>query len=199
MPKYPTPDDIMRDLLAISSPVETRQAPASPDTLPPTPEAPQKPARERRRFETPTRQVHREWGKRERERERRDLAEQWWQALRRWQIKPGAEITAYYGNPKPSGMRVLGIAMGSAAANSYTTNVELVVLPNGLHEAALVGRMCAANPHLTELYRGAGLATLIHSNGRGWASQRARECGQAVLALAAVLGGDTQHLVFVAD
>lgn len=189
--KSPTTNDIMTALLTGQS-TEAQRTPLKAETPPPTPEAPQPPARERRRYETPTRQVHREWGKREQQRERRDLAEQWWQALRRWQIKPGEEITAYYGNPKPSGMRVLGIAMGSAAANSYTTNVELVVLPNGLHEAALVGRMCAASPHLAELYRGAGLATLLHSNGRGWANQRARECGQAVLELA-----DT--LAFVAD
>lgn len=198
MPKPPTTDQIMTALLT-GKPVERQQEPVRATTPPPTPEATQKPARERRRYETPTRQVHREWGKREQERERRDLAEQWWQALRRWQIKPGAEITAYYGNPKPSGMRLVGIAMGSSAGNSYQTQVEMVVLPNGLHEAALVGRMCAASPHLAELYRGAGLATLLHSNGRGWASQRARECGAAVLELADSLGGDTQHLVFVAD
>lgn len=175
MPKPPTTDQIMTALL-------TGQ-----------------PARERRRFETPTRQVHREWGKREQQREARALAEEWWQALRRWELKPGEEITAYYGNPKPSGMRLVGIAMGSAVGNSYTTNVEMVALPCGLREASKVGQLCAANPHLAELYRGAGLATLLHSNGRGWASQRARECGQAVLALASALGGDTQHLVFVAD
>lgn len=126
---------------------------------------------------------------RETERERRDLAEQWWQALRKWEVQPGETITAYYGNPKPSGMRLVGIAIGGGVSSSYQTEIELVSLPCGLREAALVGQLCAANPHLAELYRGAGLATLIHSNGRGWASQRARECGEAVLQLADSLGG----------
>ena len=167
MPKPPSTNDIMTNLLT---------------------EAGHKPAKKRRRFEAPTRQVHREWGKREHERQRRDLAEQWWQALRQWDTEEGQEIRVYYGNPKPSGMRLVGIAIGTAVSNSYTTHEELVKLPNGTHPAALVGRLCAANPHLAELHRGAGLATLIHSSGRGWASQRARECGMAVLELADSLG-----------
>lgn len=187
MPKLPTTDQIMTALLT-GQPTEPQRTPLKAET----PEAPSQPARERRRFETPTRQVHREWGKREQERERRDLAEQWWQALRRWELKPGETITAYYGNPKPSGMQLVGIALGSSAGNSYQTQVEMVVLPCGLREAKLVGQLCAANPHLAELYRGAGLATLIHSSGRGWAGQRARECGAAVLQLADSLGAIDQ-------
>lgn len=131
---------------------------------------------------------------RQQQRDARAHAEVWYQALRAWETSETDKVKVHYGPAKASTMRVVGIGnystSGTGQGGSFWAGVEMVHLPNGLHRSNLVGGMCSADPLLSELHRGAGLATLMHASGRGWAGARARAYARAVLGLAVALGDE---------
>lgn len=140
---------------------------------------------------------------RERMREVRAHAEDWYQALREWQVFESEPVRIFMGPAKTSRMRVVGIAMGSGPGDSYLSSMELVSLPNGAHRSATVSAYCNSDPLLGRIRAGASPASLMHQSGRGWGypSETAQAYAAAVLKLAAALGDgrarvDLQHLAF---
>lgn len=152
------------------------------------------------------REVHDRWqsSKRGQQRQARAYAEAWWQALREWDARAGAELVSsrnLYSTRPPSQNSTVG--QYASGGSSTVLTFRVLRTPLGLVSESRVAALCNADPLLEEVRRGAGLATLIHASGRGWAGQRARQYGAAVLGLARDLG-DTQaaeilHLVFAED
>lgn len=133
---------------------------------------------------------------RQQQRDARAHAEVWYQALRAWETSETDKVKVHYGPAKASTMRVVGIGnystSGTGQGGSFWAGVEMVHLPNGLHRSNLVGGICTADPLLSELHRGAGISSLLHHSGRGWAfpSDRAQAYASAVLGLAVALGDE---------
>ncbi|WP_088249198.1 hypothetical protein [Deinococcus indicus] len=132
---------------------------------------------------------------RQQQRDARAYAEVWYQALRAWETSETDRVKVHYGPAKASTMRVVGIGnystSGTGQGGSFWAGVEMVHLPNGLHRSNLVGSMCSADPLLSEIHRGAGIASLLHHSGQGgWAypRDRAQAYATAVLDLAVALG-----------
>lgn len=189
--KSPTTNDIMTALLT-GKPVAPQQTPVRATTPPLTPEAPQRPARERRRYETPTRQVHREWGKREQQREARARAEEWWQALRRWQVRDGGMLVISGGGPKGGAKRQMTPVVGNWAEKPWGHCLYTEIhTPLGWISERAVARLCSADPLLSRVRGGGGLATLCDERG-GWNrnGEQARAYARAVLTLADQLGDE---------
>ncbi|WP_155299620.1 hypothetical protein [Deinococcus kurensis] len=130
---------------------------------------------------------------RQQQRDARAYAEVWYQALRAWETSETDKVKVYWGPSKASTMRVVGIGSystsGTSQGGSGWAGVEMVHLPNGQHRSNLVGGMCSADPLLSEIHRGAGLGSLLHHSGRGWADPKARAVAyaEAVLGLATAL------------
>ncbi|GHG21544.1 hypothetical protein GCM10017784_11330 [Deinococcus indicus] len=133
---------------------------------------------------------------RQQQRDARAHAEVWYQALRAWETSETDKVKVHYGPARASTMRVVGIGnystSGTGQGGSFWAGVEMVHLPNGLHRSNLVGGMCSADPLLSELHRGAGMGSLLHHSGRGWADPKARAMAyaDAVLGLAVALGDE---------
>ncbi|GGK91502.1 hypothetical protein [Deinococcus radiotolerans] len=133
---------------------------------------------------------------RQQQRDARAYAEVWYQALRAWETSETDKVKVYWGPSKASTMRVVGIGSystsGTSQGGSAWVGVEMVHLPNGQHRSNLVGVMCSADPLLAEIHRGAGIASLLHHTGRGWAypSDRAQAYARSVLGLAQALGDE---------
>lgn len=131
---------------------------------------------------------------RQQQRDARAYAERWYQALRAWETSETDKVKVFWGPARASTMRVVGIGSystsGTSQGGSGWAGVEMVHLPNGQQRSNLVGGMCSADPLLSEIHRGAGLASLLHHTGRGWAypSDRAQAYAAAVLGLAVALG-----------
>lgn len=180
---------------ATRKPQEAQQRP-DPTPAPSLPPQPQEEAPERRTAPRVWRTLQTPEGTvpnaRTLAREARAHAEAWYQALREWETHTkGGDLVYGTGprNPKTGRMQVVGVGSYGGppvAALSYTT----VRTPLGwLSESSVAQAMSRSGEELLEpIRRGAGLATLIHASGRGWAGEQARAYGRAVLRLAAGLG-----------
>lgn len=172
---------------------------ASP--LPVVSEAAQRPVRRR-----PDGAAQAEVSSRQLQRDARALAEAWLQALREWDVHQTTRVissrTASGGGGGNMRFMVGQYTSGSGSVSAGLSVRELSTPVGWVAESAVV-RRCAADPLLSEVQEGRGLATLIHASGRGWAGQRAREYAAVLLALAHNLG-DTKatevlHLAFAED
>lgn len=132
-------------------------------------------------------------------REARQYAEAWLQALRDWQTRTHAELVPRTSSSGGAGNMVA--IVGNYARGQGRLRYTQILTPYGWVSEAAVAGLCNSEPLLERVRAGSGPTTLAHSNGRGWASQQAREYGAVLLGMAAVLGDERaerlQHLVLV--
>ncbi|QLG11016.1 hypothetical protein HLB42_09700 [Deinococcus sp. D7000] len=185
----------MADLIAAALAGKPQEQAERPSTPTPQPEAPQRPASERRRpiGQTHTREVHAGLvvGSRQAQRDARAYAELWWQALRDWDTRSdGGDLVIGSGQRSPSAgrMQVVGVGNWGGAPTGTVWYTKLHTPMGWISESAVA---LAVSGPLERVRAGGGLATLIHASGRGWAGGPARTAGAAVLALAVSLGDQT--------
>ncbi len=202
----------MADLTASLLAGEVRRLPAPEKTqaaeqegegaspLPVVSEAAQRPVRRR-----PDGAAQAEVSSRQLQRDARALAEAWLQALRAWHVHQATRvISSRTASGGGGNMRFLvGQYTSGSGSVSAGLSVRELSTPVGWVAESAVVRRCAADPLLSEVQEGRGLATLIHASGRGWAGQRAREYAAVLLALAHSLGDskatEVLHLAFAED
>ncbi|WP_345467906.1 hypothetical protein [Deinococcus carri] len=196
----------MTSLLAPGKPVEAPATLGTPPSPVQPPEVPSRPVLGKQRLKlSPRETVQALTSGRQQQREARVHAEAWYQALREWgTVNERGEYLSGAGPRRSSGrMQVVGIGSYGGPPGGFITYSRLHT-PLGWVSESNVTALCNADPLLSEVRRGAGLATLMHASGRGWAGERARAYARAVLRLAAVLGDPRageclQHLVFAED
>lgn len=129
---------------------------------------------------------------RQAQRDARQYAEAWLQALRDWHVRGRTEYISsrnlHSNRPPADGPRVVGqyTSGGSQAALSYRE----MSTPIGWVAESAITRACNESPHLGRIRAGGGLGSLIHSSGQGWNGEEARAYAVALLELAAHLGDE---------
>lgn len=197
---------LMSELLGGQTPQDARPVVGEGQTPTLTPATPPQPASEPqapkrwRTLRTPDGQRP---SPRQAQRDARMYAEQWYQALRDWEWKNRGELVPRDLAPKCPPKRQMTPVVGNWAAGDVMLPSVRVRTPIGWVNEFALARRCNEDKLLSEVRRGAGLATLHHASGRGWAGKRAREYGYAVLVLAHNVGdtraADLLHLVFAED
>lgn len=122
----------------------------------------------------------------------RDYAEAWWQAVRAWEVKTFSDLVFPDGGSHTSGSYFEPVTMGRSSSGNMMGGVLYthVRTPLGWVSESHLGRLLGEHDELVRLRTGAGLASLIHPNGRGWNNENALAYAAAVLRVAAELGDD---------
>lgn len=154
------------------------------DTSPVSPETEVKPVRWRT-LRTPEGQRP---SSRQQQRDARNRAEAWYQAIRGWETRTTSELV-----PRTSlgsgGAGRMTVIVGNYGRGQATLTYRRVYTPLGwLSESAVGAAISRQGGYLERVRQGQGLSSLIHSNGRGWNGPDAKAYALEVLALAAELG-----------
>ena len=154
------------------------------DTSPVSPETEVKPVRWRT-LRTPEGQRP---SSRQQQRDARNRAEAWYQAIRGWETRTTSELV-----PRTSlgsgGAGRMTVIVGNYGRGQATLTYRRVYTPLGwLSESAVGAAISRQGGYLDRVRQGQGLSSLIHSNGRGWNGPDAKAYALEVLALAAELG-----------
>lgn len=164
-----------------------------PTSTPQTePQALEGPKERRRAPISKTREVHARWNNRQQQREVRDYAEAWLQALRAWETKQRSELVSNRSTAGGGGnMRFIVGQYTRGGSSIAALTFSEVHTPLGWVSEVAVARLCGADPLLERLRCGGGLATLCQSGG-GWHQhrQQAQAYALAVLGMAQELGDE---------
>lgn len=122
----------------------------------------------------------------------RDYAEEWWQAIRCWEIRTFSDLVFPDSGSHTSGAYFEPITMGRSSNGNMCGDVLYthVLTPIGWVSENTLGKELGHYPELERLHHGGGLASLIHPNGRGWNNENAPAYAGAVLKLAVGLGDE---------
>lgn len=127
-------------------------------------------------------------------REIRHHAENWYQALKKWDLIEGETIQAGPTPRRGGGMSVAGVggySLGVKCGPGGGISITSIMLrtPIGPVSASLAAQVVTGHGEaLTRLRNDTSLQSLISSNGRGWKSPTARRYAVMVLDIAANLG-----------
>lgn len=133
---------------------------------------------------------------RQQQREARNRAEHWYQALREWYVVTRGEVVPRDLSPKRSNTRLMVPVVGNWGSGGVGLWTAQVLTPLGWVSESRLAHLCNADPLLCRVRSGGGLSSLIHSSGTGWNGHKARAYAVAALSLAVAVGdsGGIHHL-----
>lgn len=145
---------------------------------------------QQRTYRSKAREVHARWtGKREQQREARNRAEEWLQALREWETANRAELVPRTALGSGGAGRMVAI-VGNYGKGRAMLPITEIRTPLGWVSESRVVALCNQDELLGRIRSGAGLSSLIHGSGQGWAGSEARAYATALLGMATELGDE---------
>lgn len=115
-------------------------------------------------------------------REARAYAEEWYQALKAWDLAQQYEVVPRDLSPKRSSPRQMTPVVGNWSNGGVALRTAQVRTPMGWVSESMLSRACNTDPLLGRIRLGVSLVSLIDERG-GWASPRDRAVEYAVAVL----------------